>query len=290
MSFSGSVPSLAGSTPRAPGMVAPKPAAPSIDPTRVQGFDGPRQPPSATAPAPGTLPGAPPRPAPPPPVGAVVGPEDKGTPAATGTDDVDAMIREFLAGQLRNAGKANTAEEEALIRQQMADAAGGMSVNARARAGRSGMASSGALVGQEGDIRRAASQDALDQILGLRRTEDQRGIENAMGAIGAETGMRRAAADDELRRMALAALQAEMGLDAGEVGGGGAADGLLGIVGAETEAPALANAGGATAPSINNGMDAANAIPVASPPPGATQTATPGLWYHSDTRKYYVVN
>jgi hypothetical protein len=216
--------------------------------------------------------------------------EDKGAPAPATSDSVDAMIREFIAGQIGRAGKANTAEEEALIRQQMADAAGGMSVNARARAGRSGMASSGALVGQEGDIRRAASQDALDQILGLRRTEEQRGIENAMGAIGAETGMRRAAADDELRRMALAALQAEMGLDAGEVDGGGPADGLLGVVGAETEAPALANAGGATAPSINNGMDAANAIPVASPPPGATQTATPGLWYHSDTRKYYVVN
>jgi hypothetical protein len=68
-------------------------------------------------------------------------------------------------------------------------------------------------MGQEGDIRRAASQDALDQILGLRRTEDQRGIENAMGAIGAETGMRRAAADDELRRFALEALAAEQGLD-----------------------------------------------------------------------------
>ena len=36
-----------------------------------------------------------------------------------------------------------------------------------------------------------------------------------MGATGVEQGMRSAAANDELRRMALAALQAEMGLDAG---------------------------------------------------------------------------
>jgi hypothetical protein len=206
-----------------------------------------------------------------------------------GTDDVDTMIREFLAGQLANAGKANTAEEEALIRQQMADAAGGMSVNARARAGASGMASSGALMAQEGDIRRSTSQDALDQILGLRRTEEQRGIDNAMGAISAETGMRSAAANDELRRMALAALQAEMGLDAGAVDGG-SGNAITDALGVETTAPETANAGGKQAPSIKNGMDAQNAIPVSSPPPGATQTATPGLWYHSDTRKYYVVN
>ena len=77
------------------------------------------------------------------------------------------------------------------------------------------MASSGALQAQEGDIRRAAEMDALDQVLGLRRTEDQRSIDNAFGATGVEQGMRSAASADELRKMALAALQAEMGLDAG---------------------------------------------------------------------------
>jgi len=286
MSFSGSPTAIKGTAPRTPGMVAPTPVAPQTTPTRVIGFDGPREPPKAPTPM------VDPRKPPPPPVAPVGVPavEDKGVPASTSDDDVDSMIREFLAGQIGRAGKADTAEEEALIRQQMADAAGGMSVNARARAGRSGMASSGALMGQEGDIRRSTSQDALDQILGLRRTEEQRGIENAMGAIGAETGMRSAAANDELRRMALAALQAEMGLDAGEIGGGGAADGLLDAVGAETANPELANAGGATAPSIKNGMDAQNAIPVqGGPPPGATPTATEGIWYHSATRKYYVV-
>jgi len=212
MSFSGSPASIKGTAPRTPGMVSPTPVAPQTTPTRVIGFDGPREPPKAPTPMVD--------PRKPPPAAAetaVPGTQNAGAPAATDAEAkraaLDQMINDFLSGTIGRAGKADTAEEEALIRQQMADAAGGMSVNARARAGRSGMASSGALMGQEGDIRRSTSQDALDQILGLRRTEEQRGIENAMGAIGAETGMRSAAANDQLRKLALDMALKEAGLD-----------------------------------------------------------------------------
>lgn len=207
---------LSGATPRLAGNVQPAPVS-SVTPTRIPGFDGPRQPPSATAPAPGSLPGAPAAPAPVAQPGvAVPGTQNAGAPPpATTQDDIDQMIRDLVASQLSGAGKANTAEEEALIRQRMQGELGGSLVNQRARAGRAGFASSGALMAQEGDIKRAAEMDALDEILGLRRGEDQRSIDNAMGAIGAETSMRRAASDDALRRMALEALQAEMGLDAG---------------------------------------------------------------------------
>jgi hypothetical protein len=227
MAFAGQPQALGGAMPRQPGNVVPKPPASRVGMgPAAPGMGGPRQPSPPQQPRPNPLP--PPSPAP-----AQGMTETPSEPATTTTDDVDQMIRDFLSGQLRNAGQANTAEEEALIQQQIERSMGQGLVNQRARAGRAGMGMSGALMAQEGDIRRAASMDALDQILGLRRSEEQRGIENAMGAISAETGMRSAAANDALRRMALEALQAEMGLDA-EVGAG---DAGVGFVGGESGAP-----------------------------------------------------
>lgn len=196
--------------PRIPGNVAPMnppPAARAVTPGAGMGID----------PRPKPAPALPPKPAPPAVAEtAAPGAQNAGAPAAPASqDDIDQMIRDLVAGQLSGAGKADTAEEEALIRQRMQTELGGSLVNQRARAGRAGFGASGALMAQEGDIKRAAEMDALDQVLGLRRTEDQRSIDNAMGAIGAEQGMRSAASADELRKMALQALQAEMGLDAG---------------------------------------------------------------------------
>ena len=145
----------------------------------------------------------------------------------------------------------------------------------------------------EGDVRGAASRSALDQILGLRRGEEQRAIENATSAISTEQGMRSAASADALRRMVLESLQAGAGLG-GDEGGipdaiNGGVDAALGAVGAETEKPSLATSNGKTAPSIENGMDPASAIPVSSPPSGSAETSEPGVWYSASTRKYYKV-
>jgi len=204
--------------PRLPGNVVPAPVTGRVgQQITPPGFSGPTQPKPPMQPAPTPTPTPPPANPPTTPgitlPGAVAGPPAAAAPATS--EDIDQMIRDFVSGQLANAGKANTAEEEALIRQQMQGELGQSLVNQRARMGRAGFGASGAMGAIEGDVRRAAEMDALDQILGLRRTEDQRSIENAQGAISVENQMRRGAADDALRRMALEALQAEMGLDAG---------------------------------------------------------------------------
>lgn len=213
MAFGGGAPpSLGNQRPRTPGNVTPPVAGRVGQQIAPPGFSGPRQPSPPMSPAPT------PTPTPANPPGMVVSDIQTPiptTPATASTDDIDQMIRDFVAGRLSGAGKANTAEEEALIRQQMQGELGQSLVDQRARMGRAGFGASGAMGAIEGDFRRAAEMDALDQILGLRRTEDQRAIENAMGAISAENQMRRGAADDALRRMALEALQAKMGLDAG---------------------------------------------------------------------------
>lgn len=251
MAFGGGAPASIGQArPRQPGNVVPAPVADRVgQQIAPPGFSGPRQPSPPMQPAPTPTPTVPPPTEAP--GTAVTGTTGATPPPPTTSEDIDQMIRDFVSGQLANAGKANTAEEEALIRQQMQGELGQSLVNQRARMGRAGFGASGAMAGIEGDVRRAAEMDALDQILGLRRTEEQRSIENAQGAVGLENQMRRGAADDALRRMALEALQAEMGLDAGmDAGGGGGAppaavvEPIMDAVGAETQAPSTATAGG----------------------------------------------
>jgi hypothetical protein len=165
-------------------------------------------------------------------------------------------------------------------------------VDARARGGRAGFGMSGAQQAVEGDVRGAASRSALDQILGLRRGEEQRAIENATSAIGTEQGMRSAASADALRRMVLESLQAEAGLG-GDEGGiadavGGGVDAIAGAVGAETDKPALPSSGKG-----DQGMSSKNPIIVTSPPAGATlvnQNASfGGALYQGTDGKYYGV-
>jgi hypothetical protein len=128
-------------------------------------------------------------------------------------DKMDQEIRDFVRSRIGAAGNVDTTEEEALITRQMEGKLGEGLVDARARGGRAGFGMSGAQQAVEGDVRGAASRSALDQILGLRRGEEQRAIENATSAIGTEQGMRSAASADALRRMVLESLQAEAGLD-----------------------------------------------------------------------------
>ena len=210
-------------------------------------------------------------------------------------DNLDQQIRDFVSGRVSGANDVDTTEQEALIRDLVEGKTGAALVDARARGGRAGFGASGAQMAIEGDIRKQAGQAASGDILDLRRTEQQRAFDNATQAIQTESGMRSAASDDALRRMYLEALQAEADLEDGAGGSAGDAinggvDAALGAVGAETDKPSTANAGGNKAPSIENGMDPANAIPVTSPPSGATQTSTPGVWYSATTRKYYKVN
>ncbi len=144
----------------------------------------------------------------------VVKPEPAPTPAAPATqDDIDAMIRKFVEGQLANAGNVDTSAQEALIRDQMEGELGASLVDQRARMGRAGFGAGGVTAALESDARTNASREALDQILGFRTSEEQRSIDNARKAVTTEQDMRGAASDDALRRMILETLQAEAGLE-----------------------------------------------------------------------------
>jgi hypothetical protein len=160
-------------------------------------------------------------------------------PAAPATqDDLDAMIRSFVEDRLRSAGNVDTTEQEALIRQQMEGKLGSSLVDQRARMGRAGFGASGATAALESDARTAASREALDQILGLRSSEEQRAFNNATQAISTESDMRSAASDDALRRMVLETLQAQAGLegDGSGVPAYGTPTGVGGAVAAGTDA------------------------------------------------------
>lgn len=118
---------------------------------------------------------------------------------------------QLLLQQLQEAlNGADTAEEEELIRQQMEDAIGQQLVDARASMGRAGFGG-GTLAALEGDIQRKSRQDMLGDILGLRRTEEQRAIDNALGAIGADIDLRDQAASEFFNESYLDALKSFLG-------------------------------------------------------------------------------
>lgn len=182
-----------------------QPTAPQGLPTKIQpgGIKPPTQQP-ATTPAP-TI-------ATPAQTTAPLSPSAQAKPPAS-QDDLDAMIRSFVEDRLGAANNVDTTEQEALIRQQMEGKLGSSLVDQRARMGRAGFGASGATAALESDARTAASREALDQILGLRTSEEQRAFNNATQAISTESDMRSAASDDALRRMVLETLQAQAGLE-----------------------------------------------------------------------------
>lgn len=143
-------------------------------------------------------------------------------PPATATEaalaaekTVDEMTEEFIRKML--GGSADTAEQEALIRELGLDAQGAALVNQRASMGRAGFASSGALGAMEGDIRRKQGQSDQNAILDLRRTEDQRSIDNAMAGIGADTALKKVASDEALQ-MKIFELMGGGGPQPGDIG------------------------------------------------------------------------
>lgn len=140
-------------------------------------------------------------------------------PASASQDEIDAMIRKFVEGQLANAGNVDTSAQEALIRDQMEGKLGASLVDQRARMGRAGFGAGGVTAALESDARTNASREALDQILGFRTSEEQRSIDNARKAVTTEQDMRSAASDDALRRMILETLQAEAGLETTDASG-----------------------------------------------------------------------
>jgi hypothetical protein len=189
-------------------------------------------------------------------------------------------LRELNLSRIKGASDVDTTEAESLIRDLMQRQLGAQQVGQRASMGRAGFASSGALAGMESDAQQQAAQNAQREILGLRRSEDQRAFDNAQDAAGTDLDYLKYGSDDEIRRAQLKALQDYLGLPgADEPGGGGfdldggmgprVAEGILtganrGLLndGVETETPSLANAGGSTTGRITD------PIPADEPPEG----------------------
>lgn len=86
-------------------------------------------------------------------------------PPQVGTQD---LVEDWIRQQMRG-GARDTSGEEDLIRRMMERAMGQGVVDSRARAGRFGMAASGAQAGIEGDINRKMADAALERIFGVQQ-------------------------------------------------------------------------------------------------------------------------
>lgn len=115
-------------------------------------------------------------------------------PPAT-SDSIDQMIRDRVARELAGT-TPDTSSQEALIRQQQDATIGSGAVNARARAGRGGFESSGAIMGIEGDIERQARAAATEQTLGVRDRARQEQFDRQQSVIDSEMAMRDSASND----------------------------------------------------------------------------------------------
>jgi hypothetical protein len=139
-------------------------------------------------------------------------------PSAT-SDSIDQMIRDRVAREL--AGETpDTSAQEALIRQQQDAAIGSGAVNARARAGRGGFESSGALMGMEGDIERQARAAATEQTLGVRDRARQEQFDRQQSVIDSELALRDSASNDMINSRMLELLGMTDGVDVGSSPGG----------------------------------------------------------------------
>ncbi len=143
--------------------------------------------------------------------------------AGDGNEAFNQAVADLLMGQIQGASNVDTTADEALINEQMGDQIGGALVDQRASMGRSGFGSSGAMAAMEGDLQRTARQQGLEDVLGLRRTEDQRAQDNASRAIGNDIDMRGQAEDEFFNRAMLDTLNSALGVEGAP---GASGDGL----------------------------------------------------------------
>jgi hypothetical protein len=177
-------------------------------------------------------------------VGHSVGQENPAMePGASGggdPSDIDALAEQFVRDQLEAAARGgDTAEQEALIRQQAEAALGAGLVDSRARAGRAGFATSGMQAALEQDARtRSQRQVGLD-IIDARIAENQRVIDNAMAAGRYDLAAQAQANQDALTQAKIDAFNALVEGMGGEVTGApdGGEDGPVGAaIGAAQQA------------------------------------------------------
>lgn len=210
--------------------------------------------------------------------------------AATDDREHDEMIYDAIEQYLRNGGKADTAESEALIRQIMDDQLGESLVNSRARMGRAGI-SGGGQMALEGDIMADARQRATGEILDLRDSEGDEAFDQFADSVGMSQDERDLARQEDADKRQLAVLEAWLkGMDDSGGGDEGGFD--------PTEENAVGHAGQAFAEGVANALgvppEDMHIVDAGDVPAGATQvpgTGLPGSGYivYSDGSNFYLV-
>lgn len=186
----------------------------------------------------------------------------RGTPAPATSDSIDQMIRDRVAGELGSKTR-DTSAEEALIRQQQDAAIGSGAVNARARAGRGGFESSGALMGLEGDIERQARAAATGQTLDVQDKARQEQFDRQQSVIDSELALRDSASNDFINQRLLDLL--------------GMTDGDAAPATDSTDGNPFTNSNSETPATSGSGYSDVDPKRVDAIPAGATEVR-PGLW------------
>jgi hypothetical protein len=219
------------------------------------------------------------------------------------------MINDLVRQYLEQAGNVDTTEQEALIEQRIKEQLNMDLMNQRASAGASGFEASGSLIGMEGDIRRQAGTDAVEQILGARRDAEQDAFDRATGAAGMNLAERKQAYEEWKAQEQLDALNRWLDSEGGGGGGDGTQqfsieqdhdqDGVLNAVDPDYSNPddplndLNPLTGGSTGPEAEANTDTivTNATEVASPPAGATLAGSRPPWtiYRDAEGNYYKV-
>ncbi len=126
--------------------------------------------------------------------------------------DMDMLAEDWNRGYLEH-GPADTTDEEAFINERIRNELGGQLVGQRARMGRAGFGSSGALAALEGDAMRQANMDAQGQIFDAREREQNQAFEQGIAVQEIDVARQKAAADLAREEAEAAAINAFLGSD-----------------------------------------------------------------------------
>jgi hypothetical protein len=216
----------------------------------------------------------------------IAGATDGDLPTNDLRDTQEEVIRRLLEGGVRD-----TADEEALIREDMMRQTGQGQADLMARLGGAGFGTSGVASSLMGDLNSQAAFNASKMVQDVRQGARDDSFRDSQLGLGAGATDRRLDMDEDQYARYLDVLQNIFG-DGGEDAppdSNPVIESIAGAVGAETVTPSLPTSNGKTAKNIENGMDPASAIPTSSPPSDAQETSEPGIWYSPRTRKYYKV-
>lgn len=133
---------------------------------------------------------------------------------------IDEMQQELMRQLLGGAGNVDTSAGDALLHQQFHDQQQKQLVDQRARMGRGGWGSSGALGALEGDTMRQSAQAESQARLDFDNKQKQQAIENALSSVGADVSLRGATTAEEQAQRQDAMMKMVLDMFGGDQGTG----------------------------------------------------------------------